>query len=603
MMKDMFSAPHLRGQPTVIIMAVLLLILVLVVPLLELILLVRVADRHAHGHSQKRALALRFYGLDSLEVFLVSTVLLVTNLDQVMTNEGNQHCNHAIINNEELMDRVGYSHMTHEKCVEETLRLGTGWWLLLAAVLFRNSAWRTSNGEASLIVSAVVGLGRAIQGCWSRAAHALEGCWSGAVLVILRPEAAVVAVNIFLLLVGHLWLYMHVKIKADAPLNMPDQVIAPLNFVATVKRSMQAGAYLMAFAVALFVLAWPYAKLLSTFTVVSWVRHKRMTKDAALHVLEGMNVVAKWSFMEVFFFCLTAVVTRMDSPKHKLDVKVNRSRFFDLRVDAGSFSFDSFIELLPGSMVMICAIVLVTGFTHWHVYELDPPQPKQAAVKRTNSLPALVATSGALLFLLLGVGQSVLLVDRKGFLGKALGERSEVDISLYTMLSMLTHQEFLKEQLTIQILSVMAAFLAVVAPTLEMILLIASLHWLESHATLSCQVRRIAEWLYSFDCVEVFLFTCIVILHDFDSFISFVMKDECQRLSGIMTHKNLDKVGLLYLYEKDCIKIESQLGIGFWLFLVALVLRSIAWRMAHTPLQNKGSEVASAMLDSPGARL
>jgi len=89
------------------------------------------------------------------------------------------------------MDRVGYSHMTHEKCVEETLRLGTGWWLLLAAVLFRNPAWRTSNGEASLIVSAVVGLGRAIQGCWSRAAHALEGCWSGAVLVILRPEAAV----------------------------------------------------------------------------------------------------------------------------------------------------------------------------------------------------------------------------------------------------------------------------------------------------------------------------------------------------------------------------------------------------------------------------
>jgi len=407
-----------------------------------------------------------------------------------------------------------------------------------------------------------------------------------------------------LLLVGHLWLYMHVKIKADAPLNMPDQVIAPLNFVATVKRSMQAGAYLMAFAVALFVLAWPYAKLLSTFTVVSWVRHKRMTKDAALHVLEGMNIVAKWSFVEVFFFCMAATATSMESPKHKVNLKVNRSSLFSVRVDAGDFSFDSFVELLPGSMVMICAIVLVTGFTHWHVHELDPPQPKQAAgaTRQNDSMPALIATSGALLFLVLGVGQSVLMLDRKGFLGKALGERSEVDISLYNMISMLTHQHFLKEQLTIQILAAMAALLAVVSPTLEMIFLMASLHWAESRANLSCQVRRIAEWLYSFDCVEVFLFTCTIILIDFDRFISFMLKDECLRLRYMMTRKNLDKVGLLHLYDKDCITIESQLGIGFWLLLVAVMLRSIAWRLARKPL-HKGSEEASAIIDSPGARL
>jgi len=323
-----------------------------------------------------------------------------------------------------------------------------------------------------------------------------------------------------------------------------------------------------------------------------------------LHVLEGMNIVAKWSFVEVFFFCMAAMATSMESPKHKVNLKVNRSSLFSVRVDAGDFSFDSFVELLPGSMVMICAIVLVTGFTHWHVYKLDPPQPKQAAraARKTYSMLALVAAIAAMLFLVLGVRQSVLVLHRKGFMGKALGENSEVDISLYTIMSTLTHQHFLKEQLTIQILSAMAGCLAVVAPTLEMILLIASLHWAESRATLSCQVRRIAECLYSFDCVEVFLFTCVVVFCDFDRFISFMLKSECWRLSYMMTHKTLDKVGLLYLYDKDCIRIESQLGLGFWLLLVTVVLRSIAWRLAQTPLHN-GSEEASAMMNSPGARL
>mmetsp|Transcript_67540 Transcript_67540/g.133292 ORF Transcript_67540/g.133292 Transcript_67540/m.133292 type:complete len:316 (+) Transcript_67540:3-950(+) len=315
-----------------------------------------------------------------------------------------------------------------------------------------------------------------------------------------------------------------------------------------------------------------------------------------------MNAVAKWSFVEVFFFCLAAVVTWMDSPKHKVRVKVANAGLFDVRANAGDFSFDAFIELLPGAMSMILAIVLVTAITHWLVYELDPPQPKLAA-RRSGGIPALIATSGALLFLLLAVEQTVLVIDRKGFLGNALGNRSEVDISLHTMISTLRQKPFLKEQATIQVLSIFAGFLAVVAPIFEMVLLIASLYSAESKVELSCQLRRVAEWLYSFDCVEVFLFTCVIILFDFDSFVAYMLKDECYRMYALMTRKTLDKVGLLYLYDDTCVKIEAQLGYGFWFFLVAVVLRSLAWRLARAPLHSEDSEAASAMMDLPGEKL
>jgi len=341
-------------------------------------------------------------------------------------------------------------------------------------------------------------------------------------------------------------------------------------------------------AVAVWVVMWPYAKLLTTLAIASWVRSKRITTDTALRVLEGMNVVAKWSFVEVFFFCIVAMTTSMETPTYAINYKLASVGRFDVRAKAGTFSFAANIQLLPGAMAMIAAIILATVLTHRVVYELETSLPRRATQVATRDdnehLPPLVAAIGALLFLLLGLEQSMLAIDRQGFLGKALGENSKIDISVHSMLSALSGGEpALADQPTVRVLGLIATFLALVAPTLEMMFLIASLHWAKIQPDWSCQMRRAAEWLYSFDCIEVLLFNCLIVLCDFSNFMAYMVKDDCSKMEAFTTRKELDKIGLPYLYDDDCLKVKSRLGLGFWLFLVVVVLRSVAWRWAPKP--------------------
>lgn len=400
-------------------------------------------------------------------------------------------------------------------------------------------------------------------------------------LVWLLP--GLVVVNIALLIAGHFCLYLHVHSTIQCSLrDIPDRTISPLNFIGTISRSMHAHAYLMALTVTVWVVAWPYVKVIATMATASWTRSKQITKDKAVMVLERMNVVAKWSFVEVFFFCFAAMATSMQTPTHEINVKLAHAGHLDIRAKAGTFSFASNIQLLPGAMAMIAAIMVATALTHWVVHELEPPSKALIAAKRDerDHLPALMAAIAALLFLLLGLDQSMMTFDRQGFLGKALGKRSKVDMSVHSMISMLREEPSLADQPAVQVLRVIAVFLALVAPTLEMMFLIASLHWAKVDVGLSRQMRRVAEWLYSFDCIEVLLFNCLVALCDFSNFMAYVVKDECERMEGFITYRELDKLGLLYLYDTSCIKIRSRLGLGFWLFLMVVVLRSVAWRQA-----------------------
>jgi len=300
-----------------------------------------------------------------------------------------------------------------------------------------------------------------------------------------------------------------------------------------------------------------------------------------------MNLLAKWSFVEVFFFCFMAMTTSMQTPTYEINYKLADAGRFDVRANAGTFSFAANILLLPGAIFMIAAIILATVLTHWVVYELEPlllSKATQVTVHDEHEhLPQLMAAIGALLFLLLGLEQSMLTIDRQGFLGNALGKDSKVDISVHSMISKLRGEPYLADQPTVQVLAVIAAFLALVAPTLEMMFLIASLHWAKVQPGLSCQMRRAAEWLYSFDCIEVLLFNCLIVLCDFSNFMAYVVQDDCDKMQAITTRDQLDKLGLVYLYDDECLKVKSRLGLGFWLFLMVVVLRSVAWREALKP--------------------
>merc|ERR1740123_1109372 len=145
---------------------------------------------------------------------------------------------------------------------------------------------------------------------------------------------------------------------------------------------------------------------------------------------------------------------------------------------------------------------------------------------------------------------------------------------------MLREEPYLADQPTVQVLAVIATFLALVAPTLEMMFLIASLHWAKVQPGLSCQAHNAAVWLYSFDCTEVLLFNCLIVLCDFNNFMAYVVKDDCDKMRSITSKKELDKIGLVHLYDEDCLRVKSRLRLGFWLFLMVVVLRSVAWRRA-----------------------
>jgi hypothetical protein len=587
-----------QSHSYVLIVAAAIGLLVVLVPLAELALLMVSLRTDGATAKRCRSIAVFLYSCDCIEVLLFAALVVGHDIGALFQHRTHPLCGQASIltNNARLADALDLEHLQDSECLVIDSSLGLGWWFFLMALLIRSAAWYFSSaGKASLVKWLT-------QQSVETESAAAENEDEESPIIQLRFKCALfvlTVLNIGMLVAGHVCLYTHTSFKINIdPANLLDikpRTLFDLNFLQTVQRSYNAGCYLMCAAVGFFVILLPYAKLSVSMLAVILVDHSMLARDKACHYLEVVNRLAKWSFIEVFFFSLVCVILYVDTPSHQIRYEVASIGFIHVRVPVGIFSIDLFLELLAGAVVLIMAIILSNILTHWVSLVLLPSgiDPERTRLMSESNAPrtdevanlskqCLVSAVSAVALLLVGLASPFIKCDRQGSIGKALADRAHLELSINSIASEMQGAPYLRTQPTVMFVSIVVVLLAVVAPVIEMMLLVFSVVLLDSSPSLSRKCRHMAEFIYSFDCIEVLLVNAIIAFFDFSNFVQYNTREECEEVQPMLNDKEQAKaLDLTHLSDPDCFVLKFEIAAGWFLLFGTVLLRSAIWRQTE----------------------
>jgi hypothetical protein len=253
-----------------------------------------------------------------------------------------------------------------------------------------------------------------------------------------------------------------------------------------------------------------------------------------------------------------------------------------------------YMHLVYGAVVLVYAIVLSVGLTHWAESELAPalntesePSSPGGTRKTNYATAAMWMACCAPCLLLAGVSIPVMHVVRDGTLGRLMQDTAGLDLSVVTVVTSMLTDETLSKQALIRIIGFSVAILTILIPFFEMVLLALSLAFARARQCKNSCFLRVSHWckvraeiLASFDCIDVFLLMGLVVLSDIDKFVVATTVEECSDLKVLMEdEEKLNSYGLGFAYaDGRCINVYSHLRMGWFVLLGAPVLRSGAWR-------------------------
>lgn len=402
--------------------------------------------------------------------------------------------------------------------------------------------------------------------------------------------------NIALLVAAHICTGAITRVDGQAPFGQLHPHIASQdNLLSAVARLAGANAWALAFVVAIMSGLWPYIKLLNTIAVVHITHRGAMMRESAQTALALLEALGKWSFADVFLLCVNMTIFNIDTPVHHLRL-------------IGSLQVTMWMEPRFGAVALVIAIIGSALVTHWAAWELSSQQAvadegtpildgqaqaeagqrlAEPIVASNPRLRGLTRTFGiclpilAAVLLVLGCAVPMMKVARSGFLGNMLRASAgdppdSVKLSVFSMVHSMLAVPDPRGGVATGFFAVVVFVLAFVVPLLELLLLAVS-------SALPEGLRRrrsiaVASWCHSIDCMEVVLIAVLVTVWQLSRVVSFNIGNECAPFASIMNSRPLLTVaGVGFLASSDCFLAIATLGLGWWLLLGSVALRTGAW--------------------------
>jgi len=291
----------------------------------------------------------------------------------------------------------------------------------------------------------------------------------------------------------------------------------------------------------------------------------------------------------------------------------------------GSLEINLWVQLKFGAVALIIAITFSAFLTHWAAYEISCETPsedgsgeEEAPLVETNndsnigsgqaqlrwqkkrsslslywptratcfnltfSLLMCSTAIAGMVMLVICARHPMMKVTRGGFLGKLIrppGDRT-LEMGIFSITRGLQQLARAHGQGESRFFAVMFLLLTFIVPMLELVALFTTSCALCISGFWYRRCRLAADWCHSFGCVEVLLIVMVVCVYELHTVVEFNLGSECKPFQSLMNNRPLLTVaGLGFAADKTCFEPASELQAGFWLALVAVLLRTVTWRI------------------------
>lgn len=408
-----------------------------------------------------------------------------------------------------------------------------------------------------------------------------------------------IVANLVLLVMGHACLGTMIRLEGYAPADkITSHDLAGENMVSAAKKLAEARAWVAVFAVAIMSGLWPYFKLVTTQLIVLLLQFKKIGKDEGYFVLATLGWLGKWSFTDITLLSVNILIFDISTDRYRV------MAFFFMKIDI-------FMKMQFGAFALTVALIMSAFLTHWAALEVAPRlrYESQNALEddavcaegaaetclesaeivprseKAGLTPAFAAAPGffisfiALALLCYGSNQTMLHIDRDGFLGKLIRERRDLELSIFSIPSMLNYLAEFRSQRLYKLFAWVFLSISFIAPFLELVFLCCSLIVSSFSGKLSRWSRRCAEAAQAFSCVELALLVSLIFLVQLRTIVQFNIATECEDLRGtISSGPKMTIVGIGMAADQDCLRLVPSLCSGWWMLLVSVLLRVDAWR-------------------------
>jgi len=395
--------------------------------------------------------------------------------------------------------------------------------------------------------------------------------------------ALAAAGTIAMLLVAHGCIGARMRIDGTAPMGQlePHEISAD-NLLSAAEKLHNASSWLMLAVVLGLSGAWPYVKVLVTCLLLFLASRGTTSRSRAHTALTVLEILGKWSMSDIYLATLNSSIFLIQTASYSL-------------AGFGSLQISLTLQLCLAPVLLglaVLASMLLTSCAKHHLEAepdfaaltdrrllADPSLSQKQAESREPSFRVFFAVGG-LAALVPGVVLPAISVQRSGFLGRLIGENSEVRVSCVSLAASAAGAG--GNSAGGFVLLVFILFTLVVIPIVEMLLLIASgvcASFRVYHASHKCRVA--ASWCYAFSCIEVYMAICLVLMKELVVGIKFNLGSECDAFKSMMDNKQLlDMVGLGFARSSQCFLVDVRLQSGFWALAAWLACRAAAWRLA-----------------------
>lgn len=423
------------------------------------------------------------------------------------------------------------------------------------------------------------------------------------------------------------------SIAGGGQTTLGPRVLSNDNVPSAVRRLSDAHAWLIAGIVLLLSGVWPHIKLIATYFIVHFVHEGRVQKSRGHHMLCVLEALGKYSFADIFLIAIYVACFTIVTPRYSILGGLSH-----LQV-----SVCIFLEL--GVALLVLAIVASTAITFWAAHSMSPPQATQqealceggheaqplrtlrsslgrsvslmsassgevpeltggadagrgsrdsntaeALLPAWRSLAAMVVAAMALGVLLIGGSLPILHVERRGFLGKLLGNPGQdLDVSLFNFAEVFWQAGRTAgvHMLHLAFFTSVLGLVSVLAPTLELASLGAcAVATYRSRLAAARWWYDRACWLHSFDAVDVLLIVVVVCVQEMEQIVNFHVGGQCDDFKQLINNKPiLELAGLGFAADPNCFTIAASLGVGCYIALVVIVLRTVVWRLLRQPTE------------------
>jgi len=425
----------------------------------------------------------------------------------------------------------------------------------------------------------------------------------------VRYWPALAACTFITLILGHCCTLFRMSLTMSAStIHGEGLPYLDLNILSFLRRSFSGHAWPLFIGIGLAASLLPLCGLLGVAIVTRGVDSGKLSKEAGHCMISVPFYMSKWNFLLPFICSFIAMILDYDAPETELGLTAASG----MRLNMASFTMHIFVKLMYGFTFYLVSVAGSTFMTYLAMLEFSPPEDKGKKTLQTDAgepqtlsatadpdvdgyvshrvAVALFVSVTAIIFMLAAVVVPMFHVRHEGFVGKLLKEREDMEISVLTMVFATRSDPLLAQQAQLAICVMTVVILTCAVPFLELSMLSVSIATSQMKTCCSEQCftrlsrwcRKWAQFLYAFDCVEVYFVAGAILYFDLSRFVASAVEDDCERTGGFYSNNfTMTSIGLDFAVSDECVRISSVAGIGSIVVLVAVALRSAAWQLSN----------------------